>query len=314
MTYRGEDSLLSLPAFVEGGGVNGGTNSNGNGRGTTPGGGGGGMGGFGFSFGGLGGSGGGGADGEGGGGGGGAWSLPTSLGAAQWALPSGVLASNFVKPAITSTIRPYFGWITNLLKSYFQVNNSYVMQKIRLILFPFFHEGGWHRQAQCTNTTQSWYLPRDDLNAPDLYIPMMGFISWVLLVCFKLGTSNKFTPEAIGLTASKGLVLLVLEVFVMMACNYFLSLPVSMLDSFAYCSYVFVPVVVCTLISMLTSSTAIMLISCFLLGGFCGVYLMKTYRAIVLQADIQGQGISRHNFLLLLFVMPIILSLALVML
>ena len=34
-----------------------------------------------------------------------------------------------------------------------------------------------------------------DLNAPDLYIPLMAFITFVLLSGYVLGVSGEFTPE-----------------------------------------------------------------------------------------------------------------------
>lgn len=35
--------------------------------------------------------------------------------------------------------------------------------------------------------------PRFDVNAPDLYIPAMGFITYVLVAGLALGTQNKYT-------------------------------------------------------------------------------------------------------------------------
>lgn len=35
--------------------------------------------------------------------------------------------------------------------------------------------------------------PRFDVNAPDLYIPAMGFITYVLVAGLALGTQNRYT-------------------------------------------------------------------------------------------------------------------------
>mmetsp|Transcript_27577 Transcript_27577/g.108096 ORF Transcript_27577/g.108096 Transcript_27577/m.108096 type:complete len:86 (+) Transcript_27577:1083-1340(+) len=40
-------------------------------------------------------------------------------------------------------------------------------------------------------------IPRDDVNAPDLYIPVMALVTYVLLVGFISGTKGVFTPEVI---------------------------------------------------------------------------------------------------------------------
>lgn len=47
--------------------------------------------------------------------------------------------------------------------------------------------------------------PRDDVNSPDLYIPSMAIVTYVLVCGFLLGTRNDFTPEKLGLQASSAL-------------------------------------------------------------------------------------------------------------
>jgi len=39
--------------------------------------------------------------------------------------------------------------------------------------------------------------PINDENAPDLYIPLMGFITYTLVTSYVKGTKNKFTPETL---------------------------------------------------------------------------------------------------------------------
>lgn len=57
------------------------------------------------------------------------------------------------------------------LKHHFNVSNSYVILKLKLILFPWTHKP-WVRRIRRTDNGQSeWQPPRDDINSPDLYIP-----------------------------------------------------------------------------------------------------------------------------------------------
>ena len=73
------------------------------------------------------------------------------------------------------------------LKHHFNVSNSYVVYKLRLILFPWRHKP-WTRRirrsdrgygqdqsgssgAQGVQGAGEWMPPRDDINSPDLYIP-----------------------------------------------------------------------------------------------------------------------------------------------
>ena len=70
------------------------------------------------------------------------------------------------------------------LKYYFAVDNKYVMNKLRLLFFPFAQKD-WSLKFDQETTVQ----PRYDLNAPDLYIPTMGYITYIVLAGFILGKS-----------------------------------------------------------------------------------------------------------------------------
>jgi hypothetical protein len=37
---------------------------------------------------------------------------------------------------------------------------------------------------------------QDDLNAPDLYIPLMAFVTYVLLAAFVLGTRDEYVYDS----------------------------------------------------------------------------------------------------------------------
>src|ERR1700761_7902686 len=59
----------------------------------------------------------------------------------------------------------------NHLKHHFNVSNSYVIRKIRLVVFPWRHKP-WTRKMRRSETgIGEFQPPREDLNAPDLYIP-----------------------------------------------------------------------------------------------------------------------------------------------
>ena len=61
---------------------------------------------------------------------------------------------------------------SNHIKLYFNVSNSYVIRKLRLVLFPWLH-----RQSRRLRAQGEWLPPRDDINSPDLYIPGIFKIS-----------------------------------------------------------------------------------------------------------------------------------------
>lgn len=58
------------------------------------------------------------------------------------------------------------------LKHYFNVTNSYVVNKLFLVLFPWRHKPWSRKQTVGPNGQEGWFKPpREDLNSPDMYIP-----------------------------------------------------------------------------------------------------------------------------------------------
>ncbi|XP_071274862.1 protein YIF1B isoform X8 [Agelaius tricolor] len=85
-------------------------------------------------------------------------------------------------------------WVpVSRLKYYFAVDTVYVGRKLRLLVFPFGHQDWQVRYQQDTPVA-----PRFDVNAPDLYIPAMAFLTYILLAGLALGTQNRMI---VGLVA-----------------------------------------------------------------------------------------------------------------
>jgi len=80
------------------------------------------------------------------------------------------------------------------------------------------------------------------LNAPDLYIPVMAFVTYVLMGGVSLGIQERFSPEALGLQASTAMVWAVLEVLVLVVALYIMNVQtrLSTFDILAYSSYKYV--------------------------------------------------------------------------
>ncbi|KAG2469007.1 DGKZ kinase, partial [Polypterus senegalus] len=74
------------------------------------------------------------------------------------------------------------------LKYYFAVDTMYVGKKLGLLVFPYMHENWEVRYQQDTPVA-----PRFDINAPDLYIPAMAFLTYILVAGLALGTQNRGT-------------------------------------------------------------------------------------------------------------------------
>jgi hypothetical protein len=169
----------------------------------------------------------------------------------QIGMQLGSQAFSQAQAQIQSNVGRYFD--IHQWRYYFNVSNSYVFSKLRLILFPFLHKS-WSRTFEHGEDSVSYAPPRSDLNAPDLYIPVMSFVTYIILVGISTGlnakTSEKityhgftrFTPDVLGLTASTGFFIIVFEVlFIKVGC-YFLNIssPVPFLELFSYTGYKYV--------------------------------------------------------------------------
>ncbi|KAJ8342287.1 hypothetical protein SKAU_G00322150 [Synaphobranchus kaupii] len=127
------------------------------------------------------------------------------------------------------------------LKYFFAVDTTYVLKKLLLLLFPYAHqdwEVRYHRDTPLT--------PRDDVNAPDLYIPSMAFLTYILLAGMALGIQGRFSPEVLGLCASSALVWVVMEVVALALALYLLTVhsDLSTFDLLAYSGYKYVGMIV----------------------------------------------------------------------
>ncbi|CAH8487917.1 unnamed protein product [Schistosoma turkestanicum] len=127
------------------------------------------------------------------------------------------------------------------VKYYFSVNNSYVAKKIGLILFPFAHTR-WGVNYDSAGPVP----PGDDINAPDLYIPLMASITYILLSGVIFGFQGRFSPEYLGILSSEAFGWLLLEVLLSLFAIYILNIQnnISYLDIVAYCGYKFVSMIV----------------------------------------------------------------------
>jgi hypothetical protein len=83
--------------------------------------------------------------------------------------------------------------------------------------------------------------PKLDVNAPDMYIPVMAFVTYILIVGVCMGTQDKFTPEQLGIQASSALGWLVIEVFIIFLSLQVLAVKSALktFDIIAFCGYKF---------------------------------------------------------------------------
>ncbi|EJK45505.1 hypothetical protein THAOC_35879 [Thalassiosira oceanica] len=124
------------------------------------------------------------------------------------------------------------------LRPYFALDNGYVKRKMFRVLFPFLHKQ-WAREIQEQNPDLSvvYASPLVDDNAPDLYIPSMSLLTYVLLCALCYGNAGKFEPEVMPDICSKCLVTQILEMIAIRIGFYLMEAPVGVLDLACYTGY-----------------------------------------------------------------------------
>lgn len=171
------------------------------------------------------------------------------------------------------------------LKYYFAVDTVYVGKKLGLLVFPYLHQD-WEVQYQQDTPV----APRFDINAPDLYIPAMAFITYILVAGLALGTQDRFSPDLLGLQASSALAWLTLEVVAILLSLYLVTVNTDLttIDLVAFLGYKYVGMIGGVLTGLLFGK-----IGYYLVLAWCCVsifvFMIRTLRLKILaQAAAEG--------------------------
>jgi len=177
------------------------------------------------------------------------------------------------------------------LKLYFQVDTTYVTRKIKILFLPFLHKE-WI--ARNPGTSSVPLTPRDDVNIPDLYIPFMALLTYVLLAGIKLGASDhQFTPESLGTSLSSGMGWLIFELLVVLFVIYLISVRTDMktYDILSYLGYKFVPV--CAIMTSTLFISGIYWPMFLGTSASCAFFIAKTMETKIKS---KTQGVADENY------------------
>ncbi|KAJ6319328.1 hypothetical protein OIU78_014866 [Salix suchowensis] len=180
---------------------------------------------------------------------------------------------------------------------YFQVNDHYVRNKLKIVLLPFLNRGHWTRITEPVGGRLSYEPPINDINAPDLYIPCMAFATYLVLAGISLGLSGKFTPEALNWKFVTGMMGWFSEVMLLKVS--ILSLgggEAPLLDMVAYAGYTFTGMCVAVLGKITLGYTYYLIIlwTCLCMG----IFFIKTMNRTLL-SEVRSYDSSKHHYLLL---------------
>jgi len=96
------------------------------------------------------------------------------------------------------------------------------------------------------------YLPpRDDINSPDMYIPIMSLITYILLSTVLAGVRGTFKPELLGSITTTSVAVICTEMAILRFAIYMLGITneSQLIDLAAYSGYKFVGVIVTLFLS-----------------------------------------------------------------
>mmetsp|Transcript_31751 Transcript_31751/g.53558 ORF Transcript_31751/g.53558 Transcript_31751/m.53558 type:complete len:266 (+) Transcript_31751:108-905(+) len=204
-------------------------------------------------------------------------------------------------------------WLS--LKYYFSVSNSYVLKKIVVILHPSSNKV-WNRiQADEFERegegvySRKWALPKQDYNAPDLYIPLMAFMTYVLLYGLGkgLGTTSEFSPDLIINAIWRCLILQLIESGLIKFGVNLMSVPVPFLDICSYTGYKYVALCI-NFLARIMGTTVSVLVS-LATSAMLAYFMLKTMAAVVPPQTTVGP--PRHLLLLGFAVMQVVVILTL---
>jgi hypothetical protein len=150
-------------------------------------------------------------------------------------------------------------------------------------------------------------VPKFDYNAPDLYIPLMSFLTYLLLVGVAKGTNNTFTPEFLTQAMWRCFALQLFECLIIKFGLNLMQVSLPFLDILAYTGYKYVALCVNSLV--LVFGRTIYFICSLVTAVFLAYFVLKSMAAVV---PASNRGPPRHLMLLgfagLQFLVIIILS------
>ncbi|EGV61701.1 Protein transport protein yif1 [Yamadazyma tenuis] len=222
---------------------------------------------------------------------------PASSMAAQFAKNSLGQSNDYIQQNFGAFIPP-----TSNLNYYFQISNSYVLRKLRLILFPFRNKN-WARLASTqgagdgTQSSISYAPPSQDINAPDLYIPFMSYITYVLLWALFQGLKGDFHPQLFGYLASQALACLIFDIFIFRVGLYLLNCVSSgsFWDIVSFSGYKYVPIIVLLILKQFIGVGFVFYGSICSLAGSFALFLMRSLRFLVLPPSNSVVGSTATN-------------------
>ncbi|CAK9003836.1 unnamed protein product [Durusdinium trenchii] len=217
---------------------------------------------------------------------------------------------------LTSSSMSLWPQFVQTTRRYFNVHHGYVLRKILWQLIPF-HSTKKKSSDGELGGDKDWTVRvidglEVDIEEPDLYIPTMGFVTYVVLFGMVRGVQEDFSPEVLSATISSTLVVLILELALMKGA-LFMSGAVNTptLDLFALLGYKFLYLSLHVGLGLLlghgaTPSGFIYRLLTLGLTGSCAVALWQALRRLARLQPAHGQECVTDMHQMCIKVLPLL--------
>lgn len=202
---------------------------------------------------------------------------------ASMAMKYGSSLADQGKEYVTQNVDRWFS--ISRLKYYFAVDTTYVTKKLLIILFPFINKD-WSVKYSQTEAVP----PKLDVNAPDLYIPIMSFVTYILIVGICLGTQEKFTPELLGIQASSALGWFIIEVILIIIMMQILSVKSALktFDILSFCGYKYFGMIFCLASNLLLSTPGYSIVLAYMCIAIT-YFMVRNLKLMILASENDDQ-------------------------
>jgi hypothetical protein len=177
-----------------------------------------------------------------------------------------------------------------------------VKNKIIKVLFPFLSRK-WnripssemsHAHPEHNKHDSKFASPFYDENAPDLYLPAMAFITYILLLGLLKGYKHEFTPDVLISAMSNSFFATLLEVIIIKVGLYVISSDAPLFDVVSYSSYKYVGMILNALIGLMISHTAYYVVFCY--TSFATAYFVaNTLMPVIRPEEYQASSTLHHT-------------------
>lgn len=159
-----------------------------------------------------------------------------------------------------------------------------VKRKLGVLILPFLQKWSFARQTEQLSGGNKYLPPRQDVNAPDLYIPIMGLLTYCILYGIVLFSNSSFRPDAIYSTFSSAAAGWIVHALLLKAMLWGVGFPAAapVLELLAYAGYIFVMSCIVLLCGLMLGKIGQHV--CWAYCSLCmAIFLIRTMKRTLLQ-------------------------------